>query len=110
MNLQAPFERTSIGIDSLDLELDLLVTPELDVFVKDEEHVDRSAALGRFTTEDGQRSTRWAPPAGPDRARGRLVGPGVVDLDPTCHLRVVPRLVEGWERVRGTVFAELAGR
>ena len=49
VNIQVPYRRTSIGIDSLDLELDLLVTPALDVVMKDEEHVDQSAALGRFS-------------------------------------------------------------
>jgi Protein of unknown function (DUF402) len=52
VNIQVPFRRTSIGIDSLDLELDLLVTPQLEVVVKDEDHVDQSAALGRFSADD----------------------------------------------------------
>lgn len=52
VNLQVPFHRTEIGIDSLDLELDLLVSRTYDVFLKDEEHVDQSAALGRFSEDD----------------------------------------------------------
>jgi hypothetical protein len=52
VNIQVPFRRTPLGIDSLDLELDLLVTPQLAVTVKDEDHVDQSAALGRFSAED----------------------------------------------------------
>jgi hypothetical protein len=52
VNIQMPFRRTAIGIDSLDLELDLVVSPELEVLVKDEHHVDESAARGRFTAED----------------------------------------------------------
>jgi len=51
VNIQAPYRRTTIGIDSLDLELDLLVSPAYDVVVKDEEHVEASAALGRFSSE-----------------------------------------------------------
>lgn len=51
VNIQAPFRRTPIGIDSLDLELDLLVFPNGNVVVKDEEHVDESAALGRFSVD-----------------------------------------------------------
>ncbi len=49
VNVQVPFRRTPIGIDSLDLELDLLVSPALEVFLKDEEQVNQSAALGRFS-------------------------------------------------------------
>jgi hypothetical protein len=51
VNIQTPVRRTAIGIDSLDLELDLLVSPSLEVTVKDEDHVALSAALGRFTEE-----------------------------------------------------------
>jgi hypothetical protein len=54
VNIQVPFRRTPIGIDSLDLELDLLVSPELAVALKDEDHVDASAALGRFTTAEAR--------------------------------------------------------
>jgi hypothetical protein len=52
VNIQVPLRRTSIGFDSLDLELDLLVTPDHQVFLKDEAHVDASAALGRFSADD----------------------------------------------------------
>jgi len=54
VNIQAPLRRTAIGIDSLDLELDLLVSPACEVFLKDEDHVDRSAALGRFSEDTAQ--------------------------------------------------------
>jgi hypothetical protein len=55
VNIQMPYRRTSIGIDSLDLELDLLVSPTYEVSVKDEAHVERSAALGRFSMEAAAR-------------------------------------------------------
>ena len=51
VNIQMPFRRTPIGIDSLDLELDLLVSPTFEVFVKDEAQVATSAALGRFSQD-----------------------------------------------------------
>ncbi len=85
VNIQSPIRRTEIGIDSLDLELDLLVTPSFDVIVKDEEHVAASAALGRFSESTAtaiqavgarvkaqieagdrwwdERWSRWEPPA-----------------------------------------------
>jgi len=109
VNIQVPFRRTAIGIDSLDLELDLLVTPELEVLVKDEEHVDRSAELGRFSTDDAA-----AIHAVGARLKAEIERDGPWwDLawstwTPPEALLEVPRLVEGWERVPGTVFAELA--
>jgi hypothetical protein len=54
VNIQVPYRRTEIGIDSLDLELDLLVSPTDEVIVKDEDHVAASAALGRFTEDDAR--------------------------------------------------------
>ena len=106
-----PFERTSIGIDSLDLELDLLVTPELAVFVKDEEHVDESAALGRFTTEDAAAiHAVGATLKAQIEREGAWWDQAWSTWTPPAELRLVPPLADGWEGVRGTVFAELAGR
>jgi hypothetical protein len=108
VNIQAPYQRTSIGIDSLDLELDLLVSPELAVFVKDEEHVEQSTALGRFTPADA--------------AAVHALGAGLkaqIEHDgawwdqtwstwtPPAALLEVPTLVDGWEQVPGTVFPHL---
>jgi hypothetical protein len=108
VNIQVPFQRTAIGIDSLDLELDLLVTPELDVVVKDEDHVDRSAALGRFTMDD----------ATAIHALGVQLKTQIEDegawwdqswsrWTPTADLLDVPRLVEGWDDVPATEPAHL---
>ena len=108
VNIQVPFQRTSIGIDSLDLELDLLVSPALEVALKDEDHVDRSAALGRFTTDDavaihalGARVKAQIEEEGAwwDRSWSRWT--------PPAELLDAPRLAEGWDQVSGTVFAHL---
>ena len=51
INLQADFVRTSIGYDTQDLELDLVVFPDGSHLVKDLELLDDRVAEGRFTAE-----------------------------------------------------------
>jgi len=51
INLQADFVRTSIGYDTQDLELDLVVFPDGSHLVKDLEVLDDRVAAGRFTAE-----------------------------------------------------------
>jgi len=108
VNLQSPFRRTPIGIDSLDLELDLLVTPELDVHVKDEDQVDRSAALGRFSGDDAAAIHAL----GADVKR-RIEQEGAWwDLSwstwtPPPPLRVVPPLRADWDEVPAAAVASV---
>lgn len=49
INLQKPFRRTSIGYDTRDLELDLVVYPDDQWVLKDEELLDVRVAEGRWT-------------------------------------------------------------
>jgi hypothetical protein len=111
VNIQAPFQRTPIGIDSLDLELDLLVSPELEVLVKDEDHVERSAALGRFSREEAE-----AIHAVGREVKARIERDGAwwdrswSTWTPSPPLLEVPPLPDGWEQVPGTVFPDLVGR
>ena len=51
LNLQAPFRRTSIGYDTQDLELDIVVAPDGSFELKDLEYMDQRVAEGRFTPE-----------------------------------------------------------
>jgi len=51
LNLQSPFRRTSIGYDTQDLELDIVVAPDGSFVVKDLEYMDERVAEGRFTPE-----------------------------------------------------------
>jgi hypothetical protein len=100
VNIQVPLRRTEIGIDSLDLELDLLVSPTYEVIVKDEEHVDASAALGRFSAADadaihalGRRLKTQIEAGGhwwDERWRA---------WTPPPELRIPPALPAGWEAV-----------
>ena len=111
VNIQAPFQRTSIGIDSLDLELDLLVSPDLEVALKDEEHVDQSASLGRFTVDDAAAiHDVGARVKAQIQEDGAWWDEGWSTWTPPAELLEVPRLEEGWEDVPGTVFPDLAGR
>ena len=49
VNLQAPFRRTAVGIDTQDHELDVVIQPNGDWRFKDEEWLDRWIELGRWT-------------------------------------------------------------
>ena len=51
LNLQSPFRRTSIGYDTQDLELDIVVAPDGSFVLKDLELMDQRVADGRFTPE-----------------------------------------------------------
>lgn len=109
LNIQAPYRRTEIGIDSLDLELDLLVSPAREVLLKDEAHVDTSATLGRYSqataaaihatgarlkadVESGD--LRW------DERWAEWVPPG--------DLRRPPSLPPGWQDVPASAVVDLA--
>jgi hypothetical protein len=100
VNIQTPYRRTAIGIDSLDLELDLLVSPELEVTVKDEDQVDHSAALGRFSDAEATAIHATGARIGAEIERGDVWW----DLSwsawsPTSELRRAPVLPEGWADV-----------
>jgi hypothetical protein len=57
VNFQEPFRRRPHGIDTQDLELDLIVYPDGRLQVKDDELLDLRVQEGRFT-EDQARETR----------------------------------------------------
>lgn len=110
VNVQVPYGRTSIGIDSLDLELDLLVSPSFQVTVKDEDHVDRSAALGRFTRDDAA-----AIHALGARLRAEIEQHGAwweeswSTWTPPEEMRIAPALPEGWRDVPASPPTDLLG-
>lgn len=52
VNLQAPFRRTSVGVDTQDHELDIVIEPDGSWSWKDEEHVDGWIKKGRWTVEE----------------------------------------------------------
>jgi Protein of unknown function (DUF402) len=52
VNLQDPFRRTAIGIDTFDHELDIVIGPDGTWLFKDEDHLAASLASGRFRAEE----------------------------------------------------------
>jgi hypothetical protein len=49
VNLQEPFRRTSLGFDTQDLELDIVVSPDGDWRLKDDEKLEGWIERGRWT-------------------------------------------------------------
>jgi hypothetical protein len=52
VNLQAPFRRTPLGVDTFDHELDLVIAPDGTWTYKDQEQLEASVAAGRFTEDE----------------------------------------------------------
>ena len=97
VNIQVPFRRTEIGIDSLDLELDLLVSPTYEVMLKDEEHVAESAALGRFSQQTGERIHALGGQLADEIRTGHpWWDPAWSAWAPTAALRIPPALDPSW--------------
>jgi Protein of unknown function (DUF402) len=98
VNIQAPYLRAPIGIDSLDLELDLIVFPDGEVLVKDEEHVEASVGLGRFSEATGAAIHRIGASIREDVAAGRQWWDDRwVGWEPHPDLLVPPTLPVAWD-------------
>ena len=52
INVQEPFRRTSLGIDTQDLELDIVVSPDGSWHYKDDEQLEEWVRRGRWTVEE----------------------------------------------------------
>lgn len=97
VNIQTPYRRTPIGIDSLDLELDLLVSPALEVTLKDEDQVGRSAELGRFSDAEADAIHATGARIKAEIERGDIWWDGSwSEWTPTNDLRRTPALPDGW--------------
>jgi hypothetical protein len=100
VNLQAPLERTSIGFDTVDHALDVLV--ELDGSGwrwKDEDELDEAVVDGLFSATAAEEFRRWG-----ERARDRVLsGDPPFDRDWSDWRPdpgwPVPELVPGWDEV-----------
>lgn len=99
VNLERPFRRTAVGIDSLDHELDLWSEDGVIWHLKDEEGVGQCVADGRFDEQEAERI--WADAAAFQEEYERN-GPwwdlGWARWEPPPGLGV-PALPEGWQRV-----------
>lgn len=52
VNIQEPFRRTPFGIDTQDLELDIVIAPDGSWRFKDDEHLEPWIERGRWTTSE----------------------------------------------------------
>jgi hypothetical protein len=99
VNLEQPYRRSAIGIDSLDHELDLWSEDGVTWHRKDEEAVEECVAHGRFDEQEAERI--WAD-ADAFQAEYERNGPwwdlGWAEWEPPAGL-TAPRLPEGWELV-----------
>lgn len=99
VNLQADFVRTSIGYDTQDFELDLIVYPDGSLVVKDLEVLDDRVAEGRYTAG----LVDWIRELGEDlvgrlEAGERLWDDRWAAWKPPSSWRS-PRLPEGWATI-----------
>lgn len=54
INLQEPFRRTAVGIDTMDHELDVQVLPDGSVQEKDQDHFAKAVRIGKFSAAEAQ--------------------------------------------------------
>jgi hypothetical protein len=101
INLQAPFRRTEIGYDTQDHELDVVVLPDGQWSLKDDELMEQRIREGRYSVDE----------VAAIRAQGAAVG-AMLDAGTTWWDRAFtswapdpswtePELLAGWEQVPG---------
>jgi predicted RNA-binding protein associated with RNAse of E/G family len=99
VNLEEPYRRSAIGIDTLDHELDLWSEDGVSWHLKDEEGVQQRIAEGRFGEQEAERI--WADAAA-FQAEYERNGPwwdlSWAEWKPPADL-VTPSLPDGWELV-----------
>jgi hypothetical protein len=99
-NFERPYSRSTIGIDTLDHELDMLSRNGVTWERKDEEGVERCVTEGRF---DAHEAERIRADAAAFEATYEREGPwwdlSWADWQPPPGLSSPPSLAEGWEQV-----------
>ena len=100
VNLQEPIRRTSVGFDTMDHELDVVVSPDRsDWQLKDEEQLARSQHIGLYTDEEARAIRAEAERAiGLMQAREPPWDDGWEHWHPPAHWPM-PQLPEGWDAV-----------
>ena len=99
VNLQFPFRRTSVGIESMDLMLDIVVEPDFSWRLKDEGEFEEVVRRGIFDEELGHRVREEARDAieSIEMKQGPFAEPWPAWIaDPTWP---IPSLVDGWDVV-----------
>jgi predicted RNA-binding protein associated with RNAse of E/G family len=100
VNLQRPIVRTSLGFDTSDLALDVIIRPDLVTYQwKDEDELAEDVERGFVTTEEGK-AIRAEGEGVIETARGQgpPFGDGWEAWQPDAS-RVVPKIPDGWDRV-----------
>jgi predicted RNA-binding protein associated with RNAse of E/G family len=69
INLQEPFRRSELGYDTQDLELDIVVLPDLSWQLKDDDVSEERILEGRYTVEQMREAGAGKQTHGPDRCR-----------------------------------------
>jgi hypothetical protein len=110
VNLEAPFVRTAIGVDTSDNNLDILVDPDLSWEWKDEEYTQHWEDMGVFTPED----TAGFYAAGTDvialvEGRRFPFDGALQDFQPPPHWGM-PKFHPDWERLPGYDLTHTTGR
>ncbi|MGH7763113.1 MAG: DUF402 domain-containing protein [Candidatus Dormibacteraceae bacterium] len=99
INIQDPFRRTSIGYDTRDLELDIIVERDLTWSYKDRELIHEHVGSGRFTPELGAAVLAEGERVGDDLDAGRLWwDPAWASWRPDRRWQL-PSLPPGWDEV-----------
>lgn len=99
INIQEPFRRTPIGIDTQDLELDIVVAPDCSWGFKDSELLDQRVREGRFTLDQAVEVRLEGDRIAAELRAGRhWWDHSWADWQPNPEW-IVPALPRGWEQV-----------
>lgn len=110
VNLEAPFARTAIGVDTTDDVLDVVVSADLTWRWKDEQAVEQWIAAGVYTAEEFERIYEHGMQAIADVEAHRFPFDGsMTGWRPEEHWGI-PRIHPGWDSVPGYDFPLSTGR
>jgi hypothetical protein len=110
VNLEAPFARTPIGVDTTDDVLDVVVSPDLTWRWKDEHALQQWIDVGVYTAEEFERIYEHGLQAIADvEARRFPFDHSMTDWRPEEHWGV-PQIHPDWDRIPGYDFPLSTGR
>lgn len=98
VNIQEPFRRTSLGVDTQDLELDIVIAPDGSWEFKDDENLEHWVERGRWTTSEvAEIRAEGARIATELEAGRRWWSDGWASWEPDPD-EIVPELPGDWDR------------
>lgn len=110
VNLEAPYARTAIGVDTTDDVLDVVVSADLTWRWKDEQHVEQWIAAGVYTAEEFARIYDNGRQAIADVEARRFPFDGsLLDWRPEEHWGI-PEIHPQWDRIPGYDLPLSTGR